>query len=122
TWFTWMAPLFLVVIVWGVRDKAKWPLACLLVFVAGVLPSLGLVPFDYQRYSTVADRYAYLAMLAPAVALAWVLARYPRTVYFGVAGAALAAMAVLSAVQTRPWRNTDTLFTYTLDRNPRSPA
>ena len=41
----------------------------------GLLPVLGLIPFDFQHYSTVADRYAYLAMLGPAIALAWGLTR-----------------------------------------------
>ena len=33
------------------------------VSVVGLLPVLGLVPFTYQQFSTVADRYAYLPML-----------------------------------------------------------
>ena len=36
--------------------------------LAGILPVLGLVPFNFQYYSTVADRYVYLAMLGVAVA------------------------------------------------------
>ena len=54
-------------------------LACVALFVASLLPSLGLVPFDYQRYSTVADRYAYLALLHSAWPLACVLANRPRS-------------------------------------------
>ena len=36
--------------------------------MAGLLPTLGFVPFRHQGISTVADRYAYLAMLGPAIA------------------------------------------------------
>src|SRR5205823_5816266 len=43
------------------------------IFTAGLLPVLGLVPFDFQVYSTVADHYAYLAMLGPALAVAWLM-------------------------------------------------
>src|SRR5262249_41003684 len=46
---------------------------------AAVAPVLGFVPFDFQRYSTVADHYLYLAMIGPALLFAWVLARWPRT-------------------------------------------
>jgi len=45
------------------------------VWIAWLLPVLGLVPFVFQRISTVADRYAYLALLGPALALSWWLTR-----------------------------------------------
>jgi Flp pilus assembly protein TadD len=120
--YTWMAPVALGIVAWAVRDKARWMLACLLLFVVALLPTLGLVPFDYQRYSTVADRYAYLAMLAPALALAWVLSRYPRPVLMVLVGLVLAGLGVLSALQTRHWGDTRTLFRQTLRVNPRSLA
>ena len=42
-----------------------------LIAVAGVGPVLGLTPFEFQYTSTVADHYLYLAMLGPAVGVAW---------------------------------------------------
>ena len=49
------------------------------VSVAGLLPVLGFIPFGFQHYSTVADRYMYTAMLGPALALAWGLAQLAQT-------------------------------------------
>ena len=45
------------------------------IFVGGLLPTLGFIPFLYQDYSTVADRYMYLPMLGVSLALAaWLAA------------------------------------------------
>ncbi len=56
---------------WYQRTRVPWLVSTAGVFVAGLLPVLGLVPFAFQAYSTVADRYVYIAMLGPALALAW---------------------------------------------------
>ena len=120
--YTWMAPAVFLALAWAVRDRARWPLACLLLFVAALLPTLGLVPFDYQRYSTVADRYAYLAMLAPAVALAWVLSRHARSALVALAFLVVLGLGVLAARQTTCWYDTQTLFRQTLAVNPKSLA
>jgi tetratricopeptide (TPR) repeat protein len=119
---TWVVPFFLGAIAWAARPKAPWALACVTLFIAALLPSLGLVPFDYQRYSTVADRYLYLAMLAPALALASVLALRPRRSLLVTAFAATLALGVVASAQTLHWRETDSLFEHTLAVNSRSLA
>jgi len=45
------------------------------VFLAGLAPMLGLVPFMFQAYSTVADRYVYLAMVGVALGVGWICQR-----------------------------------------------
>lgn len=121
---TWVVPVVLLAVAWHVRLKTRWPLACVLVFGAALLPALGLVPFDFQRYSTTADRYLYLAMLAPALALACLLSGRLKAAPLVAAGVVvgLAALATLSHVQTYRWRDSQTLFRYTLTVNPRSLA
>jgi Flp pilus assembly protein TadD len=82
-----------------------------LLFLVPFVPVLGFVPFLYQNQSTVADRYAYLAMLGPAVALAGWLAQ-ACSVGRGhrlAAATGLACLAALSWQQTGVWRNTGTL-------------
>jgi len=80
-------------------------------FVLPLAPVLGLVPFVFQNQSTVADRYAYLSMLGPAVGVAgWlgVIAatdRLPRL----AATAGIACLAALSWRQVGFWRDTGTL-------------
>lgn len=90
------------------------------VLVLALLPVLGLVPFEFQRISTVADRYAYLAMLGAATALAGVVAslRSPRGAI--LAGVAIAAWSGLSFSQTIIWRDSFSLFDHALRINPRS--
>ncbi len=69
----WMAPCGLLLMAWLWRDRKPWLMASAGIFVVGVLPVSGLVPFTFQYISTVADRYLYLSMLGPALALAWFL-------------------------------------------------
>ncbi|MGH7178503.1 MAG: hypothetical protein ACREJC_14085, partial [Tepidisphaeraceae bacterium] len=84
-------------------------LCALAIFLLGLAPVLGFVPFDYQAKSTVADRYVYLPMLGIALAFAIVAAHLPRL------GAAcivvvLCVLAALTMVRTLAWRDSLTLF------------
>jgi tetratricopeptide (TPR) repeat protein len=99
--------------------RAPWVTVAVVTFTLGAVTTLGLIPYDYQVYSTVADRYAYLSMLGPALALAYfVRGRGSRA--FAAAVGVLAACAVLTAVQCTRWADNATLFNYTLRHNPRS--
>src|SRR5207244_2671576 len=89
------------------------------IFVAGLIPTLGLATFDFQAYSTVADRYAYIAMLGAALIAAGTVAR------FGVRaiaawGVVLVILAGLSWKQVWVWRDTRTVAAHTLAVNPGS--
>jgi len=124
TWkyWTWLIPLAVAGVLWGLARKIPWLIAGSLIFVAGVLPVLGLMPFDFQQFSTVADHYLYLALLGPALALAFVLSRAP-TRWLGAATALiLIALTGRSMAQTQYWQNTPALFEHTLALNPRSAA
>ena len=96
------------------------PLVCFALFLAWLTPVLGLVTFDYQRISTVGDRYAYLAMLGPALLSAWLLARYWNARTVAAAAVVCAGLAALSFFQLDVWRNTSGLFAHALEVNPRS--
>jgi tetratricopeptide (TPR) repeat protein len=89
-------------------------------FAAGVAPVLGLVPFDFQRYSTVADHYLYLSMLGPALLLAWLLSERGGRAVWAVSALALAILAARSAAQVGVWKDDLTLYRHTLEVNPRS--
>ena len=117
-----LLPLGLGALVWRGRHRAPWLLPASGVFVAALVPVLGLVPFAFQEYSTVADRYLYLAMLGPALALAGLLAvPQPRpAVTVAITTLALLAFAFQSAAQTRYWETSATLFAHGLSVNPRS--
>jgi len=97
-----VVPLGLAFFAWYLPNRRMW-LATLGIFTVALLPMLGLVPFDFQRNSTVADRYAYLAMLGPALALAWFLVRYGSVLRYGVVGIAVILFGVASYFQTGHW-------------------
>jgi Tfp pilus assembly protein PilF len=94
--------------------------AATLIVLFALAPYLGFVKFDYQFYSTVCDRYAYLAMFGVALAVAALLDRYRHRALMGLGVACVIACAVLSSIQLCHWRDTQTLFEYTLLVRPDS--
>lgn len=89
----------------------------------GLLPTLGFVPFDFQEWSTVADRYAYLALLGPALAFGAAcqfLVRHRAGLWAGVPLMALAACGWLSWQQSTCWRDSIAVFQQCLRVNPNS--
>jgi len=116
---TWLVPLGLLVpVLCSARRRQALVVAA--VFVTALLPVLGLVPFAHQAISTVADRYLYLAMLAPGLALAWTLQARPGPRCALAAALVLAVLGVRSNLQTRHWRDTIALFRHALAVNPHS--
>ena len=88
---------------------------------------LGLVPFGSQRYSTVSDHYFYLAMLGPALALAFALTRLDHQgarIRRWSAGVSILLLGVLGArtfVQTQYWHDSIVLMRHAILVNPNSP-
>jgi len=97
-----------------------WLVATAGVLVAGLLPVLGLVPFAFQTYSTVADRYMYIAMLGPALALAWGLTLVKRRWAAVCCVVLLGILGLRCAWQAHYWRDSVALFEHALTVNPRS--
>ena len=97
----------------------RLPLA---LFVIPLLPVLGFTDFAYQNYSTVADRYMYLALLGPAVAGAMAIDRLQAVKGARPGGSLPLAAGILVAVlclrltwrQVGLWRDSLTLFTSSL--------
>ena len=120
TWvhLTWLIPFLLGTLVWWYRKRLPWLAASFGLFVAFLLPVLGFVPFVYQNYSTAADRYLYLALLGPSLAVSHLLTRYHgKLVLVTWVGVAL-VLASLSFGQTLTWYNTQTLLEQALSVNP----
>lgn len=113
------APVALALAAWISRRRAAEVPAAIGLFVAALLPVLGIVPFAYQAYSTTADRYAYLALLGPAWLVAWFLARR-RGAWSAAAAGILLLYGVLFSIQAQTWRSSRALFTHALQVNPSS--
>jgi tetratricopeptide (TPR) repeat protein len=119
-YYTWILPVALLAILIIFRSRTRAVLVAAGIFVLGVLPVLGLVSFDFQAFSTVADHYLYLAMLGPALLAAWVVSRRRTRMAIPVAGVLIAMLAVRSHMQTGVWAGSRELFAHTLRVNPRS--
>jgi tetratricopeptide (TPR) repeat protein len=116
--WTGLPVLIVLTVLWIWRRKLAGIGLGIIVLIAALTPVLGLAPFDFQRYSIVGDRYMYLAMLGPALALAWIAGRVR-----GLSLVALVCIAVLawrSEIQLRHWRDTSSLVDYTLSLDPLS--
>ena len=119
-WWTWAAPIVLMMIAMKFRRRAPWLLAALLIFAAALLPVLGLAPFAFQIFSTPGDHYVYVAMLGPALIVAWLTSRCDSKRWLAPIAAVLLALALLSGRQTLFWTDTHSLFQHTLEATPTS--
>src|SRR5450631_71327 len=118
-YLAWAVPVALLVI--GYRNRQRRPLAWLgaLLFVTFLLPTLGLAPFAYQAYSTVADRHAYLALLGVGLMAADAVDYVrPQLLAQLAAATVLMALAALSFNQSRTWLSSSALLQHTIDVNP----
>ena len=130
----WVAPACLALAIAATAVAASrrrpWGVVAVVVFLAGVGPVLGLVPFYFQTYSTVADRYAYAATAGAALAVAFGSAMAvpakarPGRRNLGVALATTLAfgLAVLANRQTSVWHDDGSLMRHTLVVTPDSMA
>lgn len=121
-WTMWLIPAALIALAaWCARRGGDaLPLVAIVIFIVGVGPVLGLVPFDFQAYSTVADHYLYIAMLGPALLATWLVARHPRPIPWIISATAIVLLATLSFLQTWTWRDTLAIARQATRVNPRS--
>lgn len=117
--WSWLIP-FGVAVVLLVSKKSRLYLIPLALLVIGVLPTLGLIPFNFQVVSTVSDRYLYLAMLGPAVAMGLLISQASLRGALGVGGVLIPFWIVLTLLQLPQWASGAYFFPATLARNPTS--
>jgi Tfp pilus assembly protein PilF len=118
-YLAWAVPVGLVVLCY--RNRQRRPITWLgtLMFMMFLLPTLGLVPFAYQGYSTVADRYAYLALIGVGLVVSDAIDYIkPRKIVLGVLSVALVAVAALSFNQSRHWTTSSDFLHHTIAVNP----
>jgi len=118
-WWTWLGPGALAVALLCIKSLRAY-LVPLGIFAAALLPTLGLVPFNFQLVSTVADRYAYFALIGPALALSMAILQSRRSWAPAAATVLVAGLALLTVVRLPLWSEDLKLFADTLQANPQS--
>lgn len=116
-YFTWLAPAAVIAGLVLIRKRAPELAAAGAVFVAGVLPVLGLRPYFNQDVGT---RFMYLALLGGALAVAWIVRRWPTKVIGYAVVAVLVALSWTAVLESFYWSNSIALFERTVALNPRS--
>jgi hypothetical protein len=114
------AAITLAVIIGSRRDPryriaVLWPVL--------LVPVLGVIPFAYQRISTVADHYDYLPLAIVAAVVALSVARSSRLngrAGWGVFGLLLVVYGGASFARTADWRDNQRFFDDMIRKNPRS--
>jgi len=99
-----------------------------LTYSAGVFPALGFVNLYPLRYAPVADHFAYVASVPMAAVAGWALAlawracssgpRAARVAALAAAGAGAAVLGAATNAECRTYRDAETLWRATLERNP----
>ncbi|MEI7865140.1 MAG: tetratricopeptide repeat protein [Chthoniobacterales bacterium] len=118
-WWTWLGPAALAAALLCLKTLRIY-LVPLGIFAAALLPTLGLVPFNFQLVSTVADRYAYFALLGPALALSLAVLQSGRAWAPAAATVLVAGLAFLTVERLPLWSEDLKLFADTLKANPQS--
>ena len=114
-WFYPLAlvPLALGMLLWLKRDKYPLLVFSSVLFISGFFTTSGFVDFGFQRYSLVADRYIYFAMIGTALAVANLADRkYWRILLTSI----LLIFAALSAFRQIPiWQNPLKLWSHAIN-------
>ena len=102
------------------RRRFPFLMAGALIALIGIGPVLGIISFNFQAYSTVADHYFYPSMLGIAIIVASLLEQWRAKWVSILAITLIMAMAVISLIDAGYWQNTQSLARHTLDVNPNS--
>jgi len=128
-WWQWLFPagvLAVLIVLCLVARRHRGPLAGFLVFAGTLFPVLGFLNVYPFRFSWVADHFQYLASLGVIVPLTsglmlaaqrWSLGKRGTV---ALASTLVAILGVLTWRQSGTYRNAETLYRKTLERNPAS--
>jgi len=123
-WITGLLPyiaLPLLLIAWKrLGRQGNWVISAIAIFIFGLIPVLGFKPFFYQSISGQADRYLYLSLFGPALALTCFLAGKRNIFAWGMTGLVLLIMMGMTYHQTGFWLTNRLFLEHMHAVNPRS--
>ncbi len=95
------------------RKRAPYLIVGWLWFIGSLVPVIGIVQIGAQ---SMADRYTYFPAIGLFIAIVWGLADIlPKRVAATAGFAAIGVLAIMAYIQTSYWKDTETLFTHTLE-------
>ena len=118
SYLVWAVPTSLLVLCYVYRQRRPVSWLGAMVFVVFLLPILGLTPFKYQAFSTVADRYAYLPLIGLGLVVGDIIDAIGSKLASGAASAIIVMLAILSFSQSGHWLNNLAFVRHTIDVNP----
>ncbi|MCE9540523.1 MAG: tetratricopeptide repeat protein [Bacteroidetes bacterium] len=116
--FIYLSTVFsiaIVLIIFAKRKSQPLLFSGFAIITVCVLPVLGLIPFEYQKHSTVADRYIYFGMLGIALLvplIANIIKKYSWLTY--IFGSMIGIYLVLNIKQTNTWVNEFSIWDHTV--------
>ena len=102
-YLAWILPLAISIAILACPTGRRILLASWLLMLLALAPVLGLVPFNFQIFSLVADRYMHLALLGPTLAFCWLLKRLPFQVAIIAAIVICGGLGIRSYLQCQVW-------------------
>ena len=116
---------FLGFLYWGKKYWGRGAFSALTFFAVTLTPTLGFIDFNYMEHSFVADRFQYLASIGPIILFGVLINRLYLTAKINwkptlrIVGILLIALlGFLTWKQAELYDNDETLFRYTIARNP----
>ena len=110
----------LAILIFLIRKKEKYSvyLAAFLIFAIGFLPVSGILHFNFQKFSTVADRFVYFSMFGAAMAVAFSIKKYRGKIILVLTATVILIYSFLSYYQAKIWQNEFTLWNDTIQKYP----
>jgi hypothetical protein len=114
-YFTTLAVISIMIVLFLKRRSSRILFTGFAIIFFCLLPVLGLIPFDFEKYSNVADRYFYFAMFGVALWMARMVStvkkyKYLKIIFVNV----FVVLFLLNIRQTATWQNEFTLWDNTL--------
>ena len=109
-YYTWLLPSGIALAVLRYSKIYPWLLGGVLVSLFAVLPVSGLIAFINQDYSTVTDRYAYVAVLGVAIIAAQCLSRIPARGICVICALVIAIYGTITTIQLTSWDDSLSLY------------
>lgn len=122
-YFSWLTPFTLLVCLAVWKEKARtWYAAGCAIVAVSCLPFWGLVLFESQGMSAVANRYIYLGLAGASVCLAYAVSLRKKPSISLAAIVAIIVFGYMTSKQIPAWQSSKTLSDYSLKINENSPV